>query len=115
MIEFAADDPGSGNVILPTLPEIIVGIIAFGLIVWVLGKFVWPRMEQMFQARVDAIEGGIKRAEDAQAEANELLEQYRQQLAEARTEAARIRDEAPGDPQGIRPGALAAARGETHP
>ena len=54
-------------------------------------KFVFPRMEETFQARVDAIEGGIKRAEDRQAEANALFQQYQQQLAEARTEAARIR------------------------
>jgi len=32
-------------------------------------KFVFPRMEETFRARVDAIEGGIKRAEEAQAEA----------------------------------------------
>ncbi len=56
----------------------------------------------MFQARVDAIEGGIKRAEAAQAEANQLLEQYRAQLAEVRTEAARIRDDARADAEGIR-------------
>ena len=31
---------------------------------FVLMKFVFPRMEETFQARVDAIEGGIKRAEE---------------------------------------------------
>ena len=37
-------------------------------------KYVWPRMEATFQARRDAIEGGIKRAEEAQEEAQRLLE-----------------------------------------
>jgi len=85
------------NPIFPLWQEIILGVIAFSVLCFVLIKFVFPRMEATFAARVDAIEGGIKRAEQAQAEANQLLEQYRAQLAEARTEAARIRDEARAD------------------
>jgi F-type H+-transporting ATPase subunit b len=101
------------NPILPIWQEIVVGLIAFGLLVYVLGRYVWPRMEQTFQARVDAIEGGIKRAEERQAEANRLLEQYKQQLAEAKTEAARIRDEARADAVGIRDEMVARAREES--
>lgn len=101
------------NPILPIWQEMVVGLVAFGLLVFVLGKYVWPRMEQTFAARVDAIEGGIKRAEERQAEANRLFEQYRQQLAEARTEAARIRDEARADAVGIREDMLAKAREES--
>ncbi|MGH3735803.1 MAG: F0F1 ATP synthase subunit B [Micromonosporaceae bacterium] len=83
-----------GNVLLPVWQELLVGTIAFGVLCYVLMKFVFPKMEETFAARVDAIEGGIKRAEEAQAEANQLLAQYKQQLAEAKSEAARIRDEA---------------------
>jgi F-type H+-transporting ATPase subunit b len=101
------------NVIFPHVPEIIVGSIAFALLCFVLLKFVFPRMEATFQARVEAIEGGIKRAEEAQAEAASLLEQYRQQLAEARTEAASIRDEARADAVAIREDMLAKAREES--
>jgi F-type H+-transporting ATPase subunit b len=101
------------NPIVPLWQELVLGTIAFGLLCFVLMKFVFPRMETTFAARVDAIEGGIKRAEDAQAEANQLLEQYRQQLAEARTEAARIRDEARADAEGIRQDVLAKAREES--
>jgi F-type H+-transporting ATPase subunit b len=101
------------NVIIPHVPEIIVGAIAFALLCFVLMKFVFPRMEATFQARVEAIEGGIKKAEEAQAEANRVLEQYRAQLAEARTEAARIRDEARADAVGIREDMLAKAREES--
>ena len=88
-----AQDSG-GQVLVPHLPELIIGIVAFGLLCFVLMKFVFPRMEQTYQARVEAIEGGIARAEQAQQEANSLLEQYRSQLAHARSEAAHIRDEA---------------------
>jgi F-type H+-transporting ATPase subunit b len=80
--------------IIPVLGEVIIAFIAFGVVCFLLMKYIFPRMEETFRARVDAIEGGIKRAEEAQAEANGLLEQYRAQLAEARTEAAQIRDEA---------------------
>ena len=101
------------NPLVPVWQEIVLGIVAFGLLCFVLMKFVFPIMEKTFAARVDAIEGGIKRAEAAQAEANELLEQYRAQLSEARTEAARIRDEARADAEGIRQDVLAKAREES--
>jgi F-type H+-transporting ATPase subunit b len=101
------------NSVLPIWQEIVIGSIAFALLCFVLMKYVFPRMEATFAARVDAIEGGIKRAETAQAEANQLLEQYRAQLAEARTEAARIRDEARADAEGIRQDVLATAREES--
>jgi F-type H+-transporting ATPase subunit b len=101
------------NPIIPVWQELVVGTIAFAILCYVLMKFVFPVMEKTFAARVDAIEGGLKRAEVAQAEANELLEQYRAQLAEARTEAARIRDEARADAEGIRQDVLATAREES--
>ncbi len=91
----------SANPLLPPLGEIIVGLITFGIVLFVLGKFVWPRFEQVFRARREAIEGGIERAEAMQAEAKAALEQYRAQLAEARTEAAQIRDQARAEGQQI--------------
>lgn len=101
------------NPILPLWQEMVVGAVAFGVLCFILMKFVFPRMNQMYDARVDAIEGGLVRAEKAQAEANEALAQYKAQLAEARTEAARIRDEARADAEGIRQDVLAKAREES--
>ncbi|GLW29847.1 F0F1 ATP synthase subunit B [Actinoplanes regularis] len=109
----AATEETEHSPIIPIWQELVVGSVAFAVLCFVLIKFVFPQMEKTFQARVDAIEGGIKRAETAQAEANELLEQYRAQLAEARTEAARIRDEARADAEGIRQDVLAKAREES--
>src|SRR5690349_10081090 len=108
-----AGETAEHSPIFPAWQEIVVGSVAFALLCFVLMKFVFPVMEKTFAARVDAIEGGIKRAEAAQAEANELLEQYRAQLSEARTEAARIRDEARADAEGIRQDVLAKAREES--
>jgi F-type H+-transporting ATPase subunit b len=89
------------NPLLPPLGEIIIGLIAFGVVLLVLFKFVAPRFEQVFRARREAIEGGIERAEAMQAEAKAALEQYRAQLAEARGEAAQIRDAARAEGQQI--------------
>jgi F-type H+-transporting ATPase subunit b len=89
------------NPLIPPLGEIIIGLIAFGVVVLVLFKLVAPRFEQVFRARREAIEGGIERAEAMQAEAKAALEQYRAQLAEARNEAAQIRDQARAEGQQI--------------
>src|ERR687890_2325537 len=115
MLSYLAAEGGetTHNPIVPLWEELVLGIIAFGLLCFVPMKFVFPRMEETFRARVDAIEGGIKRAEAAQAEANQLLEQYRAQLAEARTDAAKIRDDARADAEGIRQDVLAKAREES--
>jgi F-type H+-transporting ATPase subunit b len=91
----------SANPLLPPVGEIIIGTITFAIAFFVLARFVWPRFEQVFRARREAIEGGIERAEAMQAEAMAALEQYRAQLAEARTEAAQIRDQARAEGQQI--------------
>jgi F-type H+-transporting ATPase subunit b len=89
------------NPLIPAWSEIIVGLITFAILLFVLVKFVFPQMEKTFVARREAIEGGIARAEAMQAEAKAALEQYRAQLAEARTEAAQIRDAARAEGQQI--------------
>ena len=85
--------PGSSP-ILPAWPELIIGAIAFVIVFSVLAKVLLPRIQKTLAERTDAIEGGIQRATEAQAEANRTLEQYRAQLSEARHEAARLREEA---------------------
>lgn len=103
-------EEGSHNPVLPIWQELVVGIVAFAVLCFVLMKYVFPRMEATFRARVDAIEGGIKRAEERQAEANALFEEYKRKLAEAQTEAAKIRDRAHADAASIREDILVQAR-----
>ncbi|HST49079.1 F0F1 ATP synthase subunit B [Jatrophihabitans sp.] len=81
--------------------EFVLVLIIFGILFFLIAKFVVPAFERAFEARRDAIEGGIARAEQAQAEAARLLEQYNAQLAEARTEAAQIRENARAEAQRI--------------
>lgn len=74
--------------------EIIVGIILLLLLTWLIAKAVVPRFEKLYEERTETIQGGIERAEKAQAEAKAALEKYQAQLANARDEAAQIREDA---------------------
>lgn len=89
-----AADEAQHNPLLPELPDLVWGAIAF---IVILVVFIWrvlPRMNAVLDARREAIEGGIEKAEAAQAEAAAAKDEYTKQLAEARAEAARIREQA---------------------
>jgi F-type H+-transporting ATPase subunit b len=90
-MHFAAS---SANPLVPHWPELIIGTIAFLIVFALLARVLMPRISATLAERTDQIEGGLKRAEDAQAEANQVLDQYRAQLADARHEAARLREHA---------------------
>ena len=94
MIQPLAQSAAAQDPLLPTYPELIIGIIVFVVVFGVLGKMLLPRISKMLAEREDAIEGGLNRADEAQAEAQRVLEQYRAQLDDARHEAARLRSEA---------------------
>ncbi|MGW0227290.1 F0F1 ATP synthase subunit B [Actinopolymorpha singaporensis] len=87
----------AGEAVNPLIPhpiEIILSLIVFGILFYVVRTWVAPKFEKAFAERAEAIEGGLKRAEETQAEAKAALERYQQQLSEARHEASRIREEA---------------------
>jgi F-type H+-transporting ATPase subunit b len=92
-ILIAAAEEGP-NPLLPHTAEIVVGTIAFALLFFFLRKFAFPMFEKAFAERTAAIEGGLQRAEKAQAEAAAALTQYQAQLSDARGEASRLREEA---------------------
>jgi F-type H+-transporting ATPase subunit b len=82
------------NPLIPDLSELIIGALAFAIVFAVLWRMLLPRIQQTMAERTDAIEGGLKRAEEAQTEAQQTLEQYQAQLADARHEASRLRQDA---------------------
>lgn len=87
----------SPNPLLPATYDIIWSAVCFAII---LIFFVWkflPAIKKTLDARAEAIEGGIKKAEIAQAEAAAALDEYTAKLAEGRAEAAAIRDQARAD------------------
>jgi len=94
----------------PNLSELIIGTISFLIVFAVLWRVLVPRIQQTLTERTDAIEGGLKRAEEAQTEAQQTLEQYQAQLADAKHEASRLRQDA--QEEGARILAELRARGE---
>ncbi len=81
--------------LLPEHPEeLIAGFVLFVIIFVVIWKKVVPVFEQTYAERTAEIAGGIEKAEAAQAEAAKALATYQAQLADARGEAARIREDA---------------------
>ncbi|MBO8185765.1 F0F1 ATP synthase subunit B [Streptomyces sp. DW4-2] len=82
------------NPLIPPIPELVIGLIAFAIVFFFLWKKLLPSINRVLEERREAIEGGIEKAEAAQQEAADVLQQYKDQLAEARHEAARLRAEA---------------------
>ena len=74
--------------------EFVLALVVFGILFFLLKKFVVPNFEKTFSDRTQAIEGGLAAAETKQAEADARLAELEKQLGDARHEAARIREEA---------------------
>lgn len=90
------------NPVMPAPAEVILGLVAFLLLLGILWKFVVPRFEALYQERTEKIEGGIQKAEALQAQAEENLRKYKDLLADANAAAARIRDDARIEAEQIR-------------
>ncbi|HWJ62065.1 MAG TPA: F0F1 ATP synthase subunit B [Acidimicrobiales bacterium] len=88
------DCQAAPNQLLPEKNEMIWGAVAFAVVFVVLWKLGMPAIKAGMQARSDKIEGDLNAAEAQRTEASEILAQYQAQLADARTESARIIEEA---------------------
>ena len=86
-----------GNPILPEVPELIIGVIAFAIVFYFLATKLLPNIRKTLEERTEAIEGGLQQAELAQAEAAQVKADAQQQLAELRHSTADIRAKAQAD------------------
>jgi F-type H+-transporting ATPase subunit b len=93
-VHLLADTTVPSDPLLPETPELVIGAILFVLVFGVLYWYLMPRITKMLAERTEAIEGGLARAEKEQEQAQQVLDEYKQQLADARHEAARMREEA---------------------
>ena len=93
----AAGETGPINPLIPAFYDILWSAVCFAVILFFFFRKVLPNVQKTLDARAEVIEGGIKKAENAQAEAAAALDKYTEQLAEARAEAAKIRDQARQD------------------
>ena len=85
--------PMASNFLVPN-GTFFVELIAFVAMFLILAKFVIPPINRAMTARQDAIRAQFAELDDAKSEAHQAEEQYKAQLADARHEAARIREEA---------------------
>ncbi|MGO2062792.1 MAG: F0F1 ATP synthase subunit B [Microbacteriaceae bacterium] len=88
---------GKPNPLLPADYDIFWSAIIFVIILIAFWKVFLPKFTAMLDARAEAIEGNIAKADEAQAKAEAALQEYNAQLAGAREEAAEIRDSARQD------------------
>ncbi|MBB4933728.1 F-type H+-transporting ATPase subunit b [Lipingzhangella halophila] len=62
--------------------EFIFGLIALIVLVVFMARM-WPKLTSALDERANQIEGGIERAQKAEAEAEEIRQQYREKIEEA--------------------------------
>jgi F-type H+-transporting ATPase subunit b len=80
--------------IAPAKNEVIWGSLAFVVLLGIMWKFALPQVRNMMEAREQRIREDLERADGAKNESEQVLEQYRAQLADARNEASRILEDA---------------------
>ena len=85
--------PLESNFLVPN-GTFFVELLAFAIILYLLAKFVIPPINRAMTARQDAIRKEFADLDEAKAEAKAAEEEFRAQIADARHEAARIREEA---------------------
>jgi F-type H+-transporting ATPase subunit b len=78
----------------PHWEELVVGALAFAVLFFFVWKWVLPRLGKLLDERREKIQGELERAEGTRRSAERELEQYRQQLAQAREESNKIIEEA---------------------
>jgi F-type H+-transporting ATPase subunit b len=83
----AAEKSSGSFLVSPNVGLMIWTLIVFGVSMWLLSKYAWPRIAEALDKRQHAIEESIDSAERTRREADQLLAEYRERLTEARSQA----------------------------
>ena len=81
------EEEGGNFLVTPEVGLMLWTLIAFGVTYYVLSKLAFPKIAEALDKRRRAIEESIDAAARTKAEADELLEEYRARLKEAREQA----------------------------
>jgi len=85
---FAAEEEGGGSFLVsPDVGLMIWTLLVFVIALYILSKVAFPRIQAALDKRQQAIEEAIDTAERTRTEADKLLQEYRERLAEARKQA----------------------------
>ena len=82
------------DLLIPKLQELLPAAVSFLIILVVASKYVWPPITAMLDERADNIRESLERAEAAKIDAERLLTEYKQTMADARKEAGSILQQA---------------------
>jgi F-type H+-transporting ATPase subunit b len=83
----AGDSGGGSFLVSPGLGLMIWTLVLFLIVMYVLGRYAFPRIREALEKRANAIRENIEAAQHEREEAEKLLEEYRQRLKEAREQA----------------------------
>jgi F-type H+-transporting ATPase subunit b len=86
----AAKEESSNFLVSPSVGLMIWTLLAFFVAFFILRKYAFPAISQALDKRQRAIEESIETAERTKAEAEQLLNEYRERLKEARVQAEEI-------------------------
>jgi F-type H+-transporting ATPase subunit b len=89
-VTVAADDSGGSFLVSPNVGLMIWTLLVIGISYYVLSKLAFPRIAEALDRRQKAIEDSIDAAEHTRSEAEKILAEYRERLAEARGQADEI-------------------------
>jgi F-type H+-transporting ATPase subunit b len=84
------EEEGGSFLVTPDVGLMLWTLLVFGISFWILGKFAFPRIAEALDKRQRAIEESIETAEKIRKDADEILAEYRERLAEARGQADEI-------------------------
>ena len=100
------------NPILPETNEVLWGAFAFIVLFALIAKLGYPAIKGAMDARAQKISDDLEAAERSKVEQETVLTQYQAQLADARTEASRIIEEARVQAEQVRKDLIAKAEAE---
>lgn len=88
--EVATEKPGFFEALGIDWRLLVLQTIAFLVLLWFLGKFVYPPLTRMLEKRDEDIEAGVRAAQEAEKKADETKAEITKLLKEARREASDI-------------------------
>src|SRR5215216_1064273 len=85
--------PLESNFLVPN-GTFLVSLLAFAILIFIFGKYIIPPINKAMTSRQEAIRKEFAELEEAQTDARKAEADYKEQLNDAKHEAARIREEA---------------------
>ncbi|MGH2825524.1 MAG: F0F1 ATP synthase subunit B [Actinomycetota bacterium] len=105
----AEEEPSGIDLILPETAELIWGIISFVVVAVVLTRIAFPKLKEVVDQRAATIQKDLEDAEASKSEAQGMLDEYKKQMADARSEANRVIEDSRQQAEQVRKDIIAKA------